>query len=755
MPSFYSLSASSAAAPGEIGETAQMLLDLQAAGGSLPETWIIPTAHFEQTRQKLVSREPLYGDWPRLLWESGSTVGYPVQRLAKRLQRPLLAAPSQLPWQTLIERLNAPVVRLVPSLWLGDDWSGATFGQILPQTLCWADAEILETALKQLWSGAVNAKSLAFWSHWVAQQPSHQGPPRVAIAVMIQVVEPARFSGTFTQRANGDIEIAMLRGLPDAIVESCPDLYQGPIPPQATFTWQPGYQERSYAPRLCLDETRIGQSCYGLTSLQRRASEVVDAATEQQLWSFAQRLVNTIPYPCKIVWSLEPQTETLKILQAQRWPLHPTGLQSMQRSQASLGLRGQGAAPGNSIGTALVVSPGDVLPTTAHHHIVIAQEVQPEWLPLLKSAVGVVSERGGMTCHAAVLARELGLPAVVGVVDATKHFETGAPLQIDGDRGLIKPLTALPPNVSTARSPVFNPQILNDLATESQTTIWLNLSQPDLVSALADLPIAGVGLLRSEWLMLPVLERRHPYHWLATHQLADLREPLLNQLRPILHAFAPRPVRYRTLDIRSNEFAQLAGAPTVEANPMLGVRGTFSYRHYSAFYEFELQVLKELQDEGYTNVQVILPFVRTVDEIRFCQQAIHQIGLSQVAEFELWIMAEVPSVLFSLADYVAAGIQGIAIGTHDLTQLVLGIDRDQALFSEHFNETHPAVQTVIKQLMQQADDARLPCCLCGASPVHHPDFVTTMLHAGLRQISVDASALEPTARLIRQASPSR
>lgn len=249
--------------------------------------------------------------------------------------------------------------------------------------------------------------------------------------------------------------------------------------------------------------------------------------------------------------------------------------------------------------------------------------------------------------------------------------------------------------------------------------------------------------------MVSILDERHPYHWLQSGQGDLLRERLMTQLRPILQAFFPRPVRYRSLDICSNEFVHLTGSPPVEVNPILGVRGVSSYQQQPEFFQLELTVLRQLQLEGYHNLQLILPFVRTVEEVTFCQKLIQGMGLAQSAAFELWIMAEVPSVLFLMPQYVAVGVQGIAIGTNDLTQLLLGVDRNQSLPHPYLDERHPAVQAAIAQLIQQAHTLQIPCTVCGVAPAIHPDLVTALVKQGITGISVDVAAVEATIKTIQ------
>jgi len=745
MSPFLSLETITDVDPWQVGETAQLLYQLKQSGRAMPNSWVIPAEAFQRSLQKLISREPIFADWPKLLWQTSSATGYPVQHLAKRLKRPLRNLPTDLPWAELTAQIESPVVRLLPSLWLGESTPTAPFAQMLSAPACWAEPESLESALKDIWASIFNAKSLAFWSQWAGKQGvlSLDYPVRFEVAVVVQSVEPALFSGGLTLRSPS-IEIELIQGLPEAIAESCPDTYQGRLPPTPHFDWQPGYQEQRYVPNRLESFNQPLAPCLSTEQLSQSALDAIDEETAQALWTAIKSLSDWSERPLRVGWYLSETTRTLNLFHACWWPMRPTA-----NSVTSLphvnnqGIFGHAASPGRSCGTALVITLDSPLPASAHQQVVVATEVMPEWLPLLKTAVGVISEQGGLTCHAAVLARELGLPAIVGVTEATRHFRTGDILQIDGDRGLIQFLPELPANLdSSVRFPA--------ITTEScQSHIWLNLSQPDTAFQLAELPVAGVGLLRSEWLMMPILDRQHPYRWLEAGHKDELKAKLLGQLQPILQAFFPRPVRYRTLDLRTNEFAQLLGAPPTESNPMLGVRGAFSYRRYAAFFRLELELLKELQDSGYTNLQLLLPFVRTVEEFAYCQELVRAVGLDRHPDFELWIMAEVPSVLFLLSQYAAAGVQGIAIGTHDLTQLLLGIDRDQLLFADYFDETHFVVSAAIAQLTQQARQLQLPCCLCGASPIHHPHFVESMLREGITSISVDAAALEVTVKLIQ------
>ncbi|MGF1458458.1 MAG: putative PEP-binding protein [Leptolyngbyaceae cyanobacterium] len=731
--------------PSQTGETAAYLCQLQQAGQRVPPTWVISPTCFHQALQQLTSRDPIYSDWPRLLWQHQAETGYSVQHLAKRLSGPLSRLPLPMDCSTLVEQFQLPVLRLLPSIWLSNGAAAAPWSQMLPSPFCWADSEALAIAVKQIWLAAVDASSLTYWGHWLTAPTTGEPPARVELAIVVQAVEAVTCSGTMTVRPS-EVAIAAVDGLAQAMSEAYPTIGKS-LPETPSFHWQPGYQEQRYRHHALKDDPAKDILAACLIGESRDSTDLtLSTAAQQALQTFAQWLTAWASQPLHIDWGLDTDSQ-LHIIRADRWPLHPWVVQPVpQDAQAGdLIYQGAGAAPGRCQGRALVLSAHQPLPQAAELHIIIAQEVMPAWLPLLKTARGIISERGGLTSHAAVMARELGIPAIVGVANATQQFQPGEALELDGDRGLV---TRLPEITDLATATPHWPT--GPLAT-TRTEIWVNLSQPDLATAISHLSVAGVGILRSEWLMMPVLEQQHPYYWLTSGRGDQLLAALVKLLRPILSAFAPRPVRYRTLDIRTSEFADLEGAPPVESNPMLGVRGAYSYYHHPEFFDLELRLLKQLQDEGLTNIQLLLPFVRTVEEVSDCRALVEATGLGRHPDFALWMMAEVPSVLFMLPQYAAAGIRGIAIGAHDLTQLLLGVDRDQAVFTDPYNETHPAVLAAVSQLIQVAQRENIDCCLCGAFPSRYPDLVEAAVRQKIMGLSVDASALQITAQIVQHA----
>jgi pyruvate,water dikinase len=283
------------------------------------------------------------------------------------------------------------------------------------------------------------------------------------------------------------------------------------------------------------------------------------------------------------------------------------------------------------------------------------------------------------------------------------------------------------------------------------TQLLVNLSQSSLIEQVQNFPVDGVGLLRSELMVLNILDGQHPHSWILGGRQAELLELWSEQIMQFARAFAPRPVFYRSLDWRSQDLPSLSDSLQSSPQSMLGERGTFSYLRNPAVFELELQALVSVQQAGYSNVNLLLPFVRTVEEFVFCRRKVEQTLLTEVSQFQLWMMAEVPSVLFLLPEYVVAGAAGISIGTNDLTQLLLGVDREQGQLAKVFNERHPAVMSAIAQLIQMAKSAGIPCSICGQAPALYPEIIDKLVEWGITSISVEPEAVERTYQAIARA----
>jgi pyruvate,water dikinase len=421
-------------------------------------------------------------------------------------------------------------------------------------------------------------------------------------------------------------------------------------------------------------------------------------------------------------------------------------------------VRGLGAGPGLASGPVRVLRSLEDAAQLQHGDVLVAPMTAPDWVPLMRRAAAIVTDSGGMTCHAAIVSRELGIPCVVGTSNATTSLLDGDVVTVDSRRGVVLEgvVKAADPTAGTASASAdaAAPGSRASSVAITATELLVNLSEPSQVARVAALPVDGVGLLRAEMMLLEALDGVHPRQLLESGQGAEFVERMVSALTVFARGFTPRPITYRTVDFRTNEFRNLRGGDrfeAVEANPMIGYRGALRYVREPDLFKLELEAIQAVWEAGHTNLHVMLPFVRRPAEVVACKAMLEEVGLLAQPRFELWIMAEVPSVLFQLERYAELGVVGISIGSNDLTQLLLGADRDSELVAEVFDERDDAVVSYLQQLIKKARGLGLKTSICGQAPSVYPEYADLLVRAGIDAISVSADAVGQARRLIARA----
>jgi pyruvate,water dikinase len=285
----------------------------------------------------------------------------------------------------------------------------------------------------------------------------------------------------------------------------------------------------------------------------------------------------------------------------------------------------------------------------------------------------------------------------------------------------------------------------------TKTGIMLNLSVPDLAARYAELPCDGVGLMRAEFLALSL--GVHPRKLIADGGAEKFIGFFAESLSKVAQAFFPRPVIYRTLDLKSNEYVGLEGGKQFEPseeNPMLGFRGCSRYMEDEESFRLELRAVKRVVDSGLGNVKIMLPFVRFTRELEQCRNWVEEEGLFDNPDFELWMMAELPANILMIEDYLPY-VSGVSIGSNDLTQLILGIDRDSHMLAEQFDVRDPAVLAGIERIAGACRAHDMPVSICGDAPSRHPELIHQLIGFGLTSISVSADAFEATLAAVGEA----
>ena len=412
--------------------------------------------------------------------------------------------------------------------------------------------------------------------------------------------------------------------------------------------------------------------------------------------------------------------------------------------------RGLAAAPGIASGRVRVLETPDQGERLQEGEILVAQMTNPDWLPTIRRAAALVTDTGGMTCHAAIVARELGVPCVVGTRTATRDLHDGTVATVDGARGEVVSGRVEPKPKVTVTERSAGPQVVSEV---TGTRVYVNLAMPESAESVAAQPVDGVGLLRAEFMLTEALGGRHPRDLIAHGEQRTLVDKMVASVGRIAAAFGTRPVVYRATDFRSNEFRGLVGGEAyepVEHNPMIGYRGCYRYVSEPDLFALELEALARVREQS-PNVTLMIPFVRTRWELEACLELIDASPLGRQRGLHRWVMAEVPSVVHWLPEYIGMGIDGVSIGSNDLTQLVLGVDRDSDVCAELFDESDPAVLDAIRQIVGTAKRMGITSSLCGQAPSTNPAFAEHLVRMGITSVSVNPDAAASARRVIAAA----
>jgi pyruvate,water dikinase len=402
------------------------------------------------------------------------------------------------------------------------------------------------------------------------------------------------------------------------------------------------------------------------------------------------------------------------------------------------------ASPGIAAGkTEIILHPSDIV-NLKEGEVLVAEMTTPDFVPAMKRAAAIVTDRGGRTCHAAIVSRELGVPCVVGTGNATNMLKEKQLVTVDGYQGKIyKGKVISHPKVEAPA--VIRPRI------RTVTKLYVNLADPDLAEKVSVRDVDGVGLLRAEFMIANIGD--HPRHMIEQKRGQEFVDKLASGLNTFAKAFYPRPVVYRTTDFKTNEYRNLKGGEKyegLEENPMLGYRGCSRYIKELDVFKLEVEALKRVR-ENLTNLWVMIPFVRTVKELEETRKSLASLGLSQSTNFKLWMMVEVPSNIILMNKFIDAGIDGISIGSNDLTQLTLGVDRDSPKLAEVFDERDEAVLWSLERAISITNRRRVTSSICGQAPSVYPELTTKLVQWGITSISVNPDMIEHTREIIARA----
>ncbi|MBI2594566.1 phosphoenolpyruvate synthase [Candidatus Curtissbacteria bacterium] len=455
-------------------------------------------------------------------------------------------------------------------------------------------------------------------------------------------------------------------------------------------------------------------------------------------------------FPQDIEWAFKKNTlyivQTRPVTTMKKTPeTKPQGISTAALKKPIL--QGAPASPTMSTGKVVIIKSPKELSKVRKGDVLVTEMTNPDYVPAMRRAVAIVTDRGGRTSHAAIVSRELGIACVVGTGNATKILKDGMVVTVDGTRGQV-----FEGQVLTGKKTIIAKSSTKPAAAfQTATKLFVNLAEPDLAAQVAAKNVDGIGLLRAEFILAQI--GIHPKKIIEENKQEEFVEQLSRGLSIFGRSFGRRPVIYRASDLKSNEYRNLKGGDKyepAESNPMLGYRGAFRYIKDPDVFKLELEAIKKVR-KNHPNLHLMIPFVRNVGELITVKSLVEEIGLFADQDFKFWMMAEIPSNVILLEDFIKVGIDGVSIGSNDLTMLILGTDRDNEEVAGEFNELDNAVLWTLEKIVRTAHKNKIACSICGQAPSVYPDLTKKLVSWGITSVSVNPDAIDLTRKIIYEA----
>ncbi|MFA5749616.1 MAG: phosphoenolpyruvate synthase [Candidatus Shapirobacteria bacterium] len=595
--------------------------------------------------------------------------------------------------------------------------------------------------IRDCWASLFTPRSIFY------QVKKHYDHFKIGVAVPVQKLINSEISGImFTTNpvtnAKNEIIVETIWGLGEYIV-------QGKITPDQYVidknTWKIISENHVHQDvQLIKDKDETGEVPVPKT---KRDKKKIDTTMALKIAKIGQKLHNHYGKPQDIEFAID--RDKLYIVQTRPITTIVSNRKVLNDQEKNIDkapdLTGEPASPGTSSGVVIIIKNPKEITRAQKGQILVTTMTTPDFVPAMKKVNGIITDKGGQTSHAAIVSRELGVPCIVGTKTATKDLKEGDIVTINGTTGqiwhgdLTNKQDSNIPKIPVSKSLV-----------KTATKIYVNLGEPDLAETIAKRNVDGIGLLRAEFMMANI--GIHPKHMIAEGRQKEFILQLAKDLLKFCKSFSPRPVIYRASDFKTNEYRHLKWGKLYEpeeSNPMLGFRGASRYIQSPDVFIMELEAIKLVRNKyGYKNIWLMIPFVRTPYELTEVKKIVAQNGLLRSPSFKFFMMAEIPSNVILLDKFIDVGIDGISIGSNDLTMLTLGLDRDNSEVAKTFNEMDPALLWSLKRLITKAKKRGISCSICGQAPSNYPELVEKLVKWGATSISVSPDAIDATREIV-------
>ncbi len=601
------------------------------------------------------------------------------------------------------------------------------------------DDEVIEY-IRKCWASLFEARAIFY------REENNFEHSKVYIAVVVQKMANADKAGVmFTVNPSTGEEIALIEGswgLGEAVVSGdvTPDNYQVDKKNNEIINVTISDKKVMYTN----DEN--GTSVKVDVPENQRKERVLSDDELIELTEMGKTVQAHYGEPMDTEWAFEK--DMLFLLQAR--PITTLGdvEEETQDASSDLGdvlVRGLGASPGMASGKVKIVLDIDELDKIKDGDIMVTTMTTPDMVPAMRRASGIVTDEGGVTCHASIISRELGIPCVVGTGDATTTLEENSGVTLDGKKGLVfEGISETKEEAVAVAGTVEAAPII------TVTEVKANVSMPEAAEKAAATGADGVGLLRTEHLMLT--SGIHPGKFIADGKEDELIDTIADNVQIVADAFYPRPVWYRTLDAPTDEFITLEGGENEprEHNPMLGWRGIRRELDQPEILKCEFKAIKKLHEEGYTNIGIMIPLSQSPEELKQAKALCSEIGFEPHKDVDFGMMVEIPAAAIMIDEYIKVGIDFVSLGTNDLTQYTLAVDRNNEFVAKHYSEEHPAVMKLIERTIRKCAEAGVKCSICGqAGSVPH--IVEKLVEFGISSVSSNTDAIADVRKTVARA----
>ena len=597
----------------------------------------------------------------------------------------------------------------------------------------------LLNSVRECWASLFTARAIFYR---VENKVPHE---KVKISVIVQIMVQSEVSGVMfsldpVTNEKDRVVIEAVWGLGEMIVQGLvlPDKY---VVQKETFAILSKHISDQSIQLIKVDgETKKADVPKKFIDRQKITDEEI-----VKLAQIADKLQKHYYFPQDAEWAKEGKS--LYIVQTR--PVTTTKERVVEKSEGYATaltsiLTGTPASPGIASGPVKIITSAKEIEKVKPGDVLVAPMTSPDFVPAMRKAVAIVTDQGGQTSHAAIVSRELGIPCVVGTKMATKELKPEQIVTVDGATGQVYLGSKKVKEVSKEEE-------VRPTHQKTATKLYVNLGEPRRAREIGKLNVDGVGLLRAEFMIGEI--GIHPKEAIKNKAQDKFIDKLADGLSIFCEAFAGKPVVYRATDFKTNEYRSLPGGKfwePEEPNPLLGFRGAFRYVANPDVFNLELQAIKRVRLK-HRNLWLMIPFVRSVEELSAVRRIVAAEGLFENPTFKLWLMVELPVNVILLEDFIKVGIDGVSVGSNDLTMLLLGTDRDNAEVAKAFNERSPAVLWALRRVIRKCNKLGVTSSICGQAPSVYEDLVEKLVGYGVTSISVNPDAVDRVRHVILEA----